>query len=136
PDATRSVRTTDGWLRTGDMARRGAFGMVHFAGRGKDVIKRGGYSVYAVEVEGVLEEHPGVAEAAVVGLPDPRMGEVPVAAIRAAPGATVDAEELAAWARDRMAAFKVPERFLFVDDLPRTGTRKVQRQQVRDLFVS
>jgi long-chain acyl-CoA synthetase len=132
--ATAEVVTPDGWLRTGDMARRGAFGLVHFAGRGKDVIKRGGYSVYAVEVEGVLEQHPGVAEAAVVGLPDERAGEAPCAAIRRAPGSAVDAEELVAWARERMAAFKVPARFLFVDELPRTGTRKVRREEVKGLF--
>ncbi|HEV2369969.1 MAG TPA: hypothetical protein VGR90_08825, partial [Acidimicrobiales bacterium] len=99
-----------------------------------DVIQRGGYSVYAVEVEGALEEHPAVAEAAVVGLPDDRVGEVPVAAIRLVPGATLDREELAAWAAERMAAFKVPERFLFVDTLPRTGTNKVRREAVKGLF--
>lgn len=132
--ATAEVVTPDGWLRTGDMARKGAFGLVHFAGRGKDVIKRGGYSVYAVEVEGVLEQHPGVAEAAVVGLPDERSGEAPCAAVRRAPGSDVDADELAAWARERMAAFKVPDRFIFVDELPRTGTRKVRREEVKGLF--
>ena len=133
-DATAEVVTPDGWLRTGDLARKGAFGLVHFAGRGKDVIKRGGYSVYAVEVEGVLEQHPGVAEAAVVGLPDDRSGEAPAAAVRRAPGSGVDAPELEAWARERMAAFKVPVRFLFVDELPRTGTRKVRREEVKGLF--
>jgi acyl-coenzyme A synthetase/AMP-(fatty) acid ligase len=70
----------------------------------------------------------------VVGLPVDRAGEVPVASVRRAPGAGVGAEELAAWAGERMAAFKVPERFLFVDDLPRTGTRKVRRDEVRGLF--
>ena len=69
--------TDDGWLRTGDLARKGLLGTVVFAGRKKDVIKHGGYSVYAVEVERVLEEHPDVLEAAVVGLPDERKGEVP-----------------------------------------------------------
>lgn len=133
-EATAEVITDDGWLRTGDMARKGAFGLVQFAGRRKDVIKRGGYSVYAVEVEGVLEGHPGVAEAAVVGLPDPRAGEVPVAAVRRAPGSRVTAEELATWARERLAAFKVPDRFLFVDELPRTGTRKVRREDVKEMF--
>jgi len=131
---TREVLTEDGWLRTGDMARKGAFGIIHFAGREKDVIKRGGYSVYAVEVEGALEEHPAVAEAAVVGLPDPRVGEVPAAAIRLAPNQKVTAEELAAWATDRLAAYKVPVRFLFAEELPRTGTRKVRRAEVKKLF--
>ncbi|MHB1923833.1 MAG: class I adenylate-forming enzyme family protein, partial [Acidimicrobiales bacterium] len=131
---TREVLTEDGWLKTGDMARKGAFGMIHFAGREKDVIKRGGYSVYAVEVEGALEEHPAVAEAAVVALPDPRVGEVPAAAIRLAPHQKVTAEELAAWAADRLAAYKVPVRFIFTPELPRTGTRKVRRAEVKALF--
>ena len=134
PAATAAVVTEDGWLRTGDMARRGALGLVQLAGREKDVIKRGGYSVYAVEVEGALEEHPGVAEAAVVGMPDDRLGQVPVAAIRRAPGATVSAADLHAWAGQRLAAYKVPARFEFVEDLPRTGTSKVRREAVKALL--
>ena len=86
PSATDAALTEDGWLRTGDLARRGMLGFVRFEGRKKDVIKRGGYSVYAVEIEQALEEHPDVLEAAVVGLPDERQGEVPVAAVRLAPG--------------------------------------------------
>jgi len=131
PAATAAVITEDGWLRTGDMARRGAFGLVQLAGREKDVIKRGGYSVYAVEVEGALEEHPGVAEAAVVGMHDERLGQVPVAAVRRTPGTTVTVDELAGWARERLAAYKVPARFVFVDELPRTGTSKVRREAVK-----
>lgn len=134
-DATREVLTADGWLRTGDMARRGAFGMVHFAGREKDVIKRGGYSVYAVEVEGVLEGHPAVVEAAVVGLPDDRLGEVPAAAVRLAPGQEVSESALTEWAVEHLAPYKVPSRILVVSDLPRTGTRKVRRAEVRQLFA-
>jgi long-chain acyl-CoA synthetase len=132
--ATRAVLSPDGWLRTGDMARKGALGMVHFVGREKDVIKRGGYSVYAVEVEGALEEHPAVAEAAVVGLPDARVGELPAAAVRLAPGQHVSEEELARWASERLARYKVPARFLVVTELPRTGTRKVRRTEVKKLF--
>lgn len=134
-EATREILTDDGWLRTGDMARKGAFGLVHFAGREKDVIKRGGYSVYAIEVEGVLEDHPAVAEAAVVGLPNPRLGEVPAAAVRLVEGREVGPDELRAWATEHMADFKVPVRFLVVRELPRTGTRKVRRNEVRQLFV-
>src|SRR5690606_16516162 len=85
--ATADVLTGDGWLRTGDLARRGRFGTIVFEGRAKHVVKRGGYSVYALEVERCLEQHPAVAEAAVVGRPDERMGEVPVAAVRLRPGA-------------------------------------------------
>src|SRR5205807_147352 len=80
--ATEAALTDDGWLRTGDLVRRGVLGAVVFEGRKKDVIKHGGYSVYALEVERVLEDHPDVVEAAVVGMPDERKGEIPVAAVR------------------------------------------------------
>ncbi len=105
-----------------------------FAGRKKDVIKHGGYSVYALEVERTLEEHPDVLEAAVLGRPDERKGEVPVAAVRIAPGATFDEVALRAWAAERLSDYKVPERIVAVDELPRTGTNKVQRQQLLSLF--
>jgi acyl-CoA synthetase (AMP-forming)/AMP-acid ligase II len=130
PEATATALTPDGWLRTGDLARRGPLGIVNFEGRMKDVIKRGGYSVYAVEVEQDLEEHPAVVEAAVVGLPDERDGEVPVAAVRLAPGASLASADLGTWAAERMARYKVPVRFVAVDDFPRTGTDKIQRREV------
>lgn len=130
PDATAAALTPDGWLRTGDLARRGPLGIVNFEGRMKDVIKRGGYSVYAVEVEQDLEEHPDVIEAAVVPVADERDGEVPVAVVRLVPGATLASADLGAWASERMARYKVPVRFVVVDDLPRTGTDKVQRREV------
>jgi acyl-CoA synthetase (AMP-forming)/AMP-acid ligase II len=134
PEASAAALTDDGWLRTGDLARRGPRGLLFFAGRQKDVIKNGGYSVFAVEVEAALEEHPDVVEAAVVGLPDARTGEVPAAAVRLREGATTTAEELVAWAADAMASYKAPRRILILDDLPRTGTTKVQKDQLRPLF--
>jgi len=130
PDATAGAMTDDGWLRTGDLARRGPFGVVNLEGRMKDVIKRGGYSVYAVEVEQALEQHPDVLEAAVVPVPDERDGELPVAAVRLRAGADLDALDLGAWAGKRLSRYKVPVRFVAVDDLPRTGTNKVQRREV------
>ncbi|MCU1452564.1 MAG: Acyl-CoA synthetase (AMP-forming)/AMP-acid ligase [Acidimicrobiales bacterium] len=133
-DATAAALTDDGWLRSGDLARRGLFGTVSFEGRAKDVIKRGGYSVYAVEVEHALEEHPDVLEAAVVALPDARDGEVPAAAVRLRPGVALDDVDLAGWAAERLSSYKVPSRFLAVDELPRTGTDKVQRREVVGLF--
>ena len=136
PEATDGALTADGWLRTGDLARRGPLGIVNFEGRMKDVIKRGGYSVYAVEVEQALEEHPSVLEAAVVPVPDDRDGEVPVAAVRLAPGETVESLDLAAWATERLSRYKVPARFVAVDALPRTGTNKVQRREVLALVQS
>jgi acyl-CoA synthetase (AMP-forming)/AMP-acid ligase II len=132
--AADDALTPDGWLRTGDLARRTRLGMVEFAGRKKDVIKHGGYSVFAVEVEHALQRHDAVAEAAVVGLPDVRKGEVPAAAVVLRPGRSVSEDELTDWARDHMADYKAPRRVLVVDDLPRTGTDKVQKAEVRKLF--
>jgi len=134
PDATRAVLDDDGWMHTGDLARRGPLGTVAFAGRAKDVIIRGGFTVYAVEVETALESHPDVAEAAVVPLPDERLGEVPGAAVRLVAGATFDEVALDAHVRERLAGYKVPARYLAVDELPRTGTRKVRRREVVALF--
>lgn len=133
-DATASVLAEGGWLRTGDLARKGPFNSVLFAGRKKDVIKRGGFSVYAVEIEAVLETHPDVVEAAVVPYPDERLGEVPVAAVRLRDGAGFDPEDLREYAHEHLSSYKVPVRYVEVDDFPRTGTNKVQRREIVGLF--
>jgi long-chain acyl-CoA synthetase len=133
-EATREVLTEDGWLRTGDLARRGPFGTVTLAGRIKHVIKHGGYSVFAVEVEHTLEEHPAIAEAAVIGLPDERKGEIPAAVVRLNEGETVSETALIDWAKEHMAEYKVPRRVKVVDELPRTGTQKVQKNELKQLF--
>lgn len=134
PEATAGALTPDGWLRTGDLVRLSRLGTITFCGRSKHVIKSGGYSVYPLEVEAALEEHPSVAEAAVVGKPDPKLGLVPVAAVRVAPGAEVDPDELVAWARERLSSYKAPREVRIVDDLPRTGTSKVQKDRIEELF--
>jgi acyl-CoA synthetase (AMP-forming)/AMP-acid ligase II len=134
PEATADAVTDDGWLRTGDLARKGPFGTVLFVGRAKDVIKHGGYSVYALEVQETLESHPSVLEAAVIGLPDERLGEVPVAVVRLVEGADLDALDLPTWAGEHLADYKVPKRFVAVEDLPRTGTNKVQKAELQHLF--
>ena len=136
PEATAEVLTEDGWLRTGDLARRGPLGLVSFAGRQKDVILHGGFTVYALEVERALEEHPAVVEAAVVGLPDDRTGEVPVAAVRLRDGSPLSEAELVDWARDRLSGYKAPRQVRIVDTLPRTGTDKVQKRELLPLFES
>ena len=132
--ATAATVTEDGWLRTGDLARKGALGMVLFAGRKKDVIKHGGYSVYALEIEQALEEHADIVEVAVVGLPDERKGEIPAAVVRLVKGATFDEDALRTWAADKLADYKVPQRFVAVDELPKTGTNKVQKSELLALF--
>jgi acyl-CoA synthetase (AMP-forming)/AMP-acid ligase II len=132
--ATADALTSDGWVRTGDLARRGLGNTVRFSGRKKDVIKHGGYSVYAVEIEAALTEHPEIVEAAVVGLTDPRKGEVPVAAVRVREGSKVKPAELVAWAAEHLSDYKAPRQVVIVDELPRTGTTKVQKSGLVDLF--
>ncbi|MCC6224832.1 MAG: AMP-binding protein [Microthrixaceae bacterium] len=134
PEATAAVLDDDGWLHTGDLVRRGPAGTVIFQGRSKQVIKSGGYSVYPVEVAAALEQHPDVLEAAAVGMVDDKLGEVPVAAVRIRPGARVRPDQLVAFAADRLAHYKAPRQVMVVDDLPRTGTEKVQADRVRELF--
>ncbi len=133
-EATAAAITADGWLRTGDLVRSGPLGTVLFHGRAKAVVKSGGYSVYPLEVEADLEEHPDVLEAAVVGLPDEKLGEVPVAAVRLRPGSKITGAELTVWAGVRMAQYKAPRSIVVVDELPHTGTRKVQRERLLPLF--
>jgi acyl-CoA synthetase (AMP-forming)/AMP-acid ligase II len=134
PAVSAATVTDDGWLRTGDLVRKGLLGTVVFVGRQKDVIKHAGYSVYAVEVQETLERHPAVLEAVVVGLPDTTKGEVPAAVVRLAPGADLAELGLEAWASEHLARYKVPRRWVAVDTLPRTGTSKVQKQHLRALF--
>jgi acyl-CoA synthetase (AMP-forming)/AMP-acid ligase II len=135
PEATAAVLDLDGWLHTGDLVQVGPFGTIIFKGRSKLVLKSGGYSVYPREVEAALEHHPEVLEAAVVGQPDAKLGEVPVAAVRVLPESTVTPEQIIAYAADRLSSYKTPRRVIIVDELPRTGTDKVEAAAVRALFT-
>lgn len=134
-EATAATFTDDGWLRTGDLGRLGPLGTVFFAGRKKDVVKHGGYSVYALEVEQVIDQHPDVVGSAVVAVPDERKGEVPGAVVVLRAGAAFDPEGLTAWTAERLSDYKVPVRWAVTDELPLTGTRKVQRSELLALFT-
>jgi fatty-acyl-CoA synthase len=128
PEATKAAFTADGWLKSGDLARRDADGFYWVAGRRKEMFISGGENVYPAEVENVLAAYPGVAEAAVVAAPDPRWGEVGRAFLRlAAIGAAPAPAELEAFCRARLAAYKVPASFEFVDEFPRTAAGKVRK---------
>jgi fatty-acyl-CoA synthase len=128
PEATRAAFTPDGWLRTGDLARRDEHGFWYIAGRRKEMFVSGGENVYPAEVENVLAAHPAVTEAAVIAAPHPKWGEVGRAFIRAANGQPAPAvPELEAFCRTRLAAYKVPKSFEFVPDFPRTAAGKVQK---------
>lgn len=127
-EATRAAFTDDGWLRSGDLARRDADGFYYVAGRRKEMFISGGENVYPAEVENVLCRHPAVGDVAVVSAPDPQWGEVGRALIQlAAKAERPDRAELHAFCRARMAAYKVPRSFEFVPDFPRTSTGKIQK---------
>lgn len=116
-----------GWFHSGDVGYVDEGGTVWFTDRKKDMVKTGGENVSSIEVERCLLSHPGVSEAAVVGLPDERWGE----AVTAFVIGTAREEELIAWCRERLARFKVPKRVVFVDEFPRTGTGKIQKHLLR-----
>jgi malonyl-CoA/methylmalonyl-CoA synthetase len=138
PEKTAEEFTADGWFKTGDVGQIDAQGVVTIVGRSKDLIISGGYNVYPVEIEGYLNEQPGVAESAVIGVPHPDFGEAVVAVIIAKPGAALDASALIAAMKDKIAAFKVPKRVFIERELPRNQMGKVQknllREQHRGLF--
>jgi len=132
PAATAASFDAEGRFRTGDTGTRDADGVIRLLGRTSvDIIKSGGYKLSALEIEAVLLEHPGVAEVAVVGLPDPTWGERVTACVVPRPAATLTLEVLQAFARDRLAAYKLPRELRLVDALPRNPMGKVQKQLLR-----
>ena len=130
PEDTRTV-FDDGWFRTGDLARVTPDGYVAIVGRQRERIKRGGYSVFPAEVEAVVLAHPAVAEAAAVGVPDDALGEEIAAFVTLRAGAATDADELIAWCRERLAAYKYPRRVVIVAELPKSATGKILRARLR-----
>ncbi len=118
------------WLRTGDLARRDEEGFLTLAGRARELYISGGENVYPAEVEAAYAAHPDLREIAVLGVPDDQWGEVGVAFLVLAPGARLDPEALRAWGAERLAAFKLPRRFVAVPALPRTATGKIQKQRL------
>jgi long-chain acyl-CoA synthetase len=129
PAETREV-LVDGWFRTGDVATVSADGLVTIVGRVRERILRGGYSVFPSEVEAVLLTHPAVAEAAVVGVHHPELGEEVAAFVTLRPGVAAEPEELIAHCRQRLAAFKYPRRLSVLDSLPRSTTGKILKSRL------
>jgi acyl-CoA synthetase (AMP-forming)/AMP-acid ligase II len=130
--------TADGWLRTGDLATRNRFGLIRLVGRMKDVIKSGGYSVYARELEEAIAAHPAVARTAAFGLPHKEKGEAPAAVVELHPGFATTEVELLDWCRQRLAPYKAPRRIWIVDPgaIPQNHTGKVLRRALRERFAS
>ncbi|MFC1415095.1 long-chain-fatty-acid--CoA ligase [Streptacidiphilus cavernicola] len=130
PEATAEA-LRGGWLHTGDLAYRDADGFLFLVDRVKDLVIRGGYNVYPREVEEVLYTHPAVAEAAVVGRPDERLGEEVVAVVALRPGAGATAEELVGYCRERLAGYKYPREVRFLPELPKNATGKLLKRELR-----
>ena len=134
PEKTKEEFTADGWFKTGDVGRIDARGYVTIVGRSKDLIISGGYNVYPAEIEGYINDMPGVAESALVGVPHPAFGEVGVAVVVAKPGASLQGDALIASLKSQLANFKIPKRCFVVDDLPRNTMGKVQKNLLRDQY--
>ncbi|MES1163273.1 MAG: malonyl-CoA synthase, partial [Rhizobacter sp.] len=132
PEKTKEEFSADGWFRTGDVGKVGADGYVTIVGRSKDLIITGGYNVYPAEVEGYLNEMPGVAESAVIGVPHPDFGEGVVAVLVPRPGAQPEPGALVAALKAKIANFKVPKHLFVVDALPRNTMGKVQKNLLRE----
>ena len=139
PERTAEEFSADGWFKTGDVGLQDARGYVSIVGRSKDLIISGGYNVYPAEVEGFINELPGVDESAVVGVPHPDFGEVGVAVVIAKAGAQIDGAALLAQLKGRLANYKLPKRCFVAEQLPRNAMGKVQkallRTQYQGLFV-
>ncbi|UGQ13215.1 FadD3 family acyl-CoA ligase [Yinghuangia sp. ASG 101] len=133
PEATAEAIDPDGWLHTGDLGTLDDRGHLRIVGRKKDMFIVGGFNAYPAEIEGFLLEHPAVRQAAVIGVPDARMGQVGKAFLVRRDGAAgeVSADDVIAWSRDRMAGYKVPRYVEFLDELPLNATGKVMKDQLR-----
>ena len=134
PEKTADEFTTDLWFKTGDVGRVADDGFVTIVGRSKDLIITGGYNVYPAEVEGYLNDLPGVAESAVIGVPHADFGEAVVAVVVAQPGAMLDAAAMLAQLKKQIANFKVPKQVFEAPDLPRNAMGKVQKNLLRDEY--
>jgi HIP---CoA ligase len=129
PEATALAIDDDGWLHTGDLGHFNDVGRLRVVGRKKDMFIVGGFNAYPAEIEGFLLEHPAVAQAAVIGVPDQRLGQVGKAFVVVK--SKVSEDDLLAWCRERMAGFKAPRSVEFLDALPLNATGKVMKDQLR-----
>ncbi len=130
PEAT-AESIVDGWFHTGDIATRDEEGYYYIVDRKKDMVIRGGFNVYPREIEEVLYSHPAIAEAAVIGVPDAKFGEEVKAVVALRPGQSASAEELTAYCRERLAAYKYPRIFEFMEALPKGPTGKILKRELR-----
>jgi acyl-CoA synthetase (AMP-forming)/AMP-acid ligase II len=133
PEATAAAIDADGWLHTGDIGAVDEAGNLRITDRLKDMYICGGFNVYPAEIEQVLARMQGVADAAVIGVPDDRLGEVGRAFVVARPGSVLDEATVIAYTREHLANFKAPRSLRFVDELPRNAGGKVLKTQLREM---
>jgi len=131
PEATAEAIDPDGWLHTGDVGVFDGRGNLAITDRKKDMFIVGGFNAYPAEIEGVMLQHPAVAQVAVVGVPDARLGEVGAAFVVPRTGDTVDPDALIAWCREHMANYKAPRTVQLVDELPLNASGKVLKYELR-----
>jgi fatty-acyl-CoA synthase len=135
PEATAASLDKLGWFHTGDLARRDEDGFYYIAGRTKDMLISGGVNIYPAEIEGVLLLHEAVQDAAVVGVAHETWGEVGVAFVVVRPGCNVSGAELGEYLMERLAKYKVPREFVFVESLPRTAYGKVVKRELQERYA-
>jgi fatty-acyl-CoA synthase len=133
PEATAEA-LRDGWWHTGDLARRDTEGYFYIVGRKKDLLISGGENIYPAEIEGLLATHPKIVEAAIIGVPDPKWGEVGRAVVVVRPGETLSAEEVLAFCDGKLARYKIPKSVVFASALPRNAMGKVIKADLREQF--
>jgi fatty-acyl-CoA synthase/long-chain acyl-CoA synthetase len=136
PEETRETITNDGWLRSGDLGTMDSCGYLQVTGRLKDMIIRGGENLYPVEIEACLVRHPDVADAAVFGVPDPKWGEIVVAAVRMRSGGKTTAEALITHCREAMAPHKAPALWFSCAEFPLTASGKIQKFKLREALAN
>ena len=133
-EKTAEVMDDEGWFHTGDLGVITVDGLLEFRGRLKDMLKIGGENVAAIEIESHLIAHPDVQMAAVVGLPDDRLGEVAVAYLEIRPGSGLTEQDIIDWCRDEIASFKIPRHVAFIEEWPMSAT-KIRKVDLRDRAV-
>jgi fatty-acyl-CoA synthase len=136
PQATQEAIDQARWMHTGDLATLDGDGYANIVGRIKDMVIRGGENIYPREVEEFLYQHPAIGEVQVVGVPDPRYGEQLCAWVRLRQGHQASGDELGAWCRGKIASFKIPRYWRFVDTFPMTVTGKVQKYKMRQTSIT
>jgi acyl-CoA synthetase (AMP-forming)/AMP-acid ligase II len=130
-EASLATLSPEGWLHTGDIGTVDELGLLRIVGRAKDMFIVGGFNAYPAEIENALRCHPQIRDAAVIGIPDARLGEVGMAFVVMVAGAFVTGPDIIAWCREQMANYKVPRVVELIDELPLNATGKVEKQQLR-----